>query len=216
MVSFDVLSFFALLPLMVPSCMLKVPLYTYTPPWGAVLPLTLAVLFISNLPLFTLPPVTFTYTPPPFFASLPLMVPPFMVKVPPFIYTPAPELPLLSSVLLLVTLDVPYMLKVPLYTYTPPPWGAVFLVMLPPYILKVPPLSTFTPQPATPEACVTLPLLFWQSVRVSVAPDWTSNTGIPLPSLWIVLPFRQMVTLSWITMGLSIVTSVSKPSPVFR
>ena len=115
-----------------------------------------------------------TYTPPPKYAVFWVMVPPYMLKVPPpsvhmpppllwalfsamrpscmlklppmLTYTPPPSLPIPSSVLFLV-MEPPYMLKVPLATYTPPPLLAVFWVMAPPYMLKVALAPTYTAPP---------------------------------------------------------------------
>ena len=104
-------------------------------------------------------------------------------------HTPPP-----SFVTVLPLILPPYRSNVlPPHTYTPPPLDALLPLISPPYIVNVP-FLTSTPQPVTFE-CVTVPVLLVQSVKVSLPPDAISNTGLSAAVLWIVWPFRQMVTV---------------------
>ena len=93
---FSDLLFVAVLPLtLAVSFISNVPLYTYTPPplpWSAVLSDAVLPVTLALLCISKVP-LLLTYTPPPLFvAVLPLMVPPFMVKVAvvEVVYTPTP------------------------------------------------------------------------------------------------------------------------------
>ena len=113
----------AVLPLMVPPLMVKVPSTTYTPPEMPFSPFALLLVTLALPSMVKVPPLT--YTPPPLVAVLLVMVPPYMLNLlfPPLTYTPPPRCVAVSPVI------------------------ALLPVMVPPYILKMPPFSTFTPLP---------------------------------------------------------------------
>ena len=105
------------------------------------------------------------YTPAPSSSDeLPETVPPDRVNAPLYTYTPPPYLALLPETL------PPSMRNVLRVMYTPPPFSAALLPeMLPPYMVKVPLGSRYTPVPVSPSAWVILPVPL-QSLRVKLPP----------------------------------------------
>ena len=115
-----------------------------------------------------------------------------MLKLPPMLtYTPPPSLPFTSSVLFLV-MEPPYMLKVPLATYTPPPSFAVFWVMAPPYMLKVALAPTYTAPPYRSELAVPpLPPVMLPLPAQSCRAREASVPALPL--MMMLCPFKFIV-----------------------